>query len=121
MTMTINSNPNLFFWTNIQKNFLLSTTKKLLLLSFLWLIFSCNKKQDFNLESIKTPTGWGYTIKNNDKIIIKQSIIPVIPNQKSFESEAEALKVGKLVLDKLKHKTSPTITKKDLILLSIKI
>lgn len=119
MTMTINTNTK-FFWTNIRKNFLLGTSKKLVLLNFLWLIFSCNNKPDLNLESIKTPTGWGYTIKYNDKIIIKQSIIPVIPNQKSFESEEEALKVGNLVLDKLKQQTSPTITKKDLILLSIK-
>ena len=117
---TNNKNPK-FFWTNIQKNFLLGTAKKLVLLGLICLIFSCNTKPDLNLDSIKTPTGWGYTIKHNDKIIIKQSIIPVIPNQKSFESEEEALKVGNLVLEKLKQQTSPTITKKDLILLSIKI
>ncbi|RVT78577.1 DUF4907 domain-containing protein [Flavobacterium sufflavum] len=118
--MTINTNPK-FFRTNIRKNFLFNATKKLLLLIGFIIFFSCNNKQGLNLKSIKTPTGWGYIIKNNDKIIIKQSIIPVIPNQKSFESEEEALKVGNLVLQKLKQKTSPTITKKDLILLSIKI
>ena len=91
-----------------------------MLLSFLILFFACSKKDELNLESIKTPTGWGYVIKNNDRIIIKQSIIPVIPSQKSFETEQQALKVGNLVLQKLKDKTSPTITKKDLILLSIK-
>lgn len=119
MTMTINKNTK-FFWAKIQKNLSLHRTKKALILSFLWLIFSCNNKADFNLESIKTPNGWGYIIKNNDKIIIKQSIIPVIENQKSFKTEEEALKVGNLVLKKLKHKIAPTITKKDLILLSIK-
>ena len=91
-----------------------------MLLGFLMLIFACSKKEELNLESIKTSTGWGYVIKNNDRIIIKQSIIPVIPSQKSFETEQQALKVGNLVLQKLKDKTSPTITKKDLILLSIK-
>lgn len=91
-----------------------------MLLGFLMLIFACSKKDELNLESIKTSTGWGYVIKNNDRIIIKQSIIPVIPSQKSFETEQQALKVGNLVLQKLKDKTSPTITKKDLILLSIK-
>jgi len=91
-----------------------------MLLGFLMLIFACSKKEKLNLESIKTSTGWGYVIKNNDRIIIKQSIIPVIPSQKSFETEQQALKVGNLVLQKLKDKTSPTITKKDLILLSIK-
>lgn len=120
MTMTINSNPK-FFRTTIRKNFLLNTTKKYFLLISFLTFFSCNSPQDFSLESIKTPSGWGYVIKNNDKIIIKQSIIPVIQNIKSFESETEALKVGNLVLDKLKQQTSPTITKKDLILLSIRI
>lgn len=84
------------------------------------LLAACNNKQGLTLESMKTTTGWGYVIKNNDKIIIRQSIIPVIQNQKSFENKEEALKVGNLVLEKLKAKTSPTITKKDLILLSIK-
>ncbi|GGA78420.1 hypothetical protein GCM10008015_18900 [Flavobacterium palustre] len=74
-----------------------------------------------SLESIKTPTGWGYVIKKNDKIMIRQSIIPVIQDVKSFENEEDALKTGNLVLDKLKQQTSPTITKKDLILLSIRI
>lgn len=118
--MIINSNPK-FFWTNIQKNFSMNKIKTLILLSILMFLFACNKKDELSLESIKTQTGWGYVIKNNDRIIIKQSIIPVIPSQKSFENEQEALKVGSLVLQKLKDKTSPTITKKDLILLSIKI
>lgn len=119
MTMIINTN-NQFFWANVQKIFLYSTAKKLILLSCLLLLLACNKKQELILESIQTPTGWGYVIKNNDKIIIKQSIIPVIESQKSFKNEEDALKVGNLVLQKLKDKTSPTITKKDLILLSIK-
>lgn len=119
MITTTNTN-NQFFWANVQKNFLLTAAKKLMLLSFLMLLFACSKKDELNLESIKTPTGWGYVIKNNDKIVIKQSIIPTIESQKSFINEQEALKVGNLVLQKLKDKTSPTIKKKDLILLSIK-
>ncbi|HJR99437.1 MAG TPA: DUF4907 domain-containing protein [Flavobacterium sp.] len=109
-----------YFWNKIQKYFSLSSSKKIVLLIGFLILISCNSKEGLRLESIKTATGWGYVIKNNDKIIIKQSIIPVIQNQKSFQSETEALKVGNLVLEKLKSKTSPTITKKDLILLSIK-
>lgn len=119
MTTITNTNTK-FFWTQLQKNFLFNAAKKLILLSFLMLLLACSKKDELNLESIKTTTGWGYVIKNNDRIIIKQSIIPVIPSQKSFETEQEALKVGNLVLQKLKDNKSPTITKKDLILLSIK-
>ena len=119
MMMTTNKLSQ-FFRTNIRKNFLSNKTKFLVIVSCLLLFVACSYKQKLTLESIKTATGWGYVIKNNDKIIIRQSIIPVIQNQKSFENEKEALKVGNLVLEKLKAKTSPTITKKDLILLSIK-
>lgn len=70
---------------------------------------------------MKTPSGWGYYIINNEKIIIKQTVIPVISKNKSFRTEEEALKVGNLVLQKLKDDLSPTVTKKDLFLLAIKI
>ncbi|MCW2117846.1 DUF4907 domain-containing protein [Flavobacterium sp. 7A] len=73
------------------------------------------------LNSFKTSTGWGYTISQNKKIIIKQTIIPVIENNSSFKTESDALKVGQLVLEKLNNNISPTVTKNDLNLLSIKL
>ncbi|MFV8321454.1 DUF4907 domain-containing protein [Flavobacterium sp. LS2R12] len=121
MMMTINAT-NTFFWTTIQKNFYLLITKnKVLFLLGLFLFISCNKSENLILKSLKTPTGWGYYITNNGKIIIKQAIIPVISENKSFKTEREALKVGNLVLQKLKDDLSPTVTKKDLFLLAVKI
>lgn len=73
------------------------------------------------MQSIKTTNGWGYAITNNNKTIIKQTIIPVIGESKSFKTEQEALAVGQLVLEKLNSNNSPTITKNDLILLKIKM
>jgi hypothetical protein len=70
---------------------------------------------------MKVTNGWGYQITNNDILIIKQSIIPVISNSKSFKTEKEALAVGQLVVKKLNANNSPTITKNDLILLKIKM
>ncbi len=77
-------------------------------------------EENLKTEAIKTNNGWGYTITNNDKIIIKQTIIPVISNSKSFETKEDALAVGELVMQKLNADSSPTITKNDLILLKIK-
>lgn len=119
MTMTTNTKTQ-FFRKNFRKNSLFNTAILLILSSCLCLFLACNNTKELTLESLKTNNGWGYVIKNNDKIIIKQSIIPVIQTQKSFKNEEDALKVGNLVLEKLKARTSPTITKKDLILLSIK-
>lgn len=79
------------------------------------------KENNLNVAAIKINQGWGYVIKNNDKIIIKQTVIPVISENKSFQTEKEAMAVGQLVVKKLETNLSPTITKKDLILLKIRL
>ncbi|WP_242670260.1 DUF4907 domain-containing protein [Flavobacterium frigidimaris] len=109
--MTINTK-NQFFWILIQKN--------LLFLLLALLLTACTTKTPFKIESFKTTNGWGYTIINRDKILIKQSIIPVITETKSFTTQEDALKVGNLVIEKLNKNLSPTVTKNDLILLKIK-
>ncbi|MFH6946976.1 DUF4907 domain-containing protein [Flavobacterium sp. FlaQc-51] len=102
-----------FFWSKIQKNLLFL----LLVLQFT----ACVKHEKFKSTSFKTATGWGYTVAFKNKTIIKQSIIPVINDTKSFSTESDALKVADLVVDKLNQKISPTVTKNDLILLKIKL
>lgn len=85
------------------------------------LFASCAKKEALTAASFKTNSGWGYTIVYKEKILIKQSIIPVVSNAKSFETESDALKVAALVKQKLKQNLSPTVTKNELILLKIKL
>lgn len=113
MTMTINSTITKFFRKTFRKN---------LLFILLFLQFTaCLKKEILQAESIKTASGWGYTISYKNKILIKQTIIPVISETKSFSSEDDALKVAGLVVKKLNQNTSPSVTKNDLILLKIKM
>ena len=102
-----------FFWNIIQKN--------LLFIAFLLFFTACTKKEVLTANAFKTNSGWGYTISYKEKILIKQSIIPVISENKSFKTEDDALKVADLVKQKLKENLSPTVTKKDLILLKIKL
>jgi hypothetical protein len=112
---------NKFFWKQFQKN--LSYLFNLCIITFLLgllLFIFCEKKENLKLQSIKVNDGWGYVISSNKKIIIKQTVIPVISKYKSFQTEKEALTVGQLVLKKLETNLSPTITKNDLILLKIK-
>lgn len=61
------------------------------------------------LEVYRAGEGWGYNIFLGGKIIIKQDIIPAIQNSIPFHSEADARKVGQLVLEKLKKSEHPTI------------
>lgn len=111
MTMIINTKR--FFWRNIQKN--------LLLLCLVLQIVSCGKKEIYRTETFQTKSGWGYSILYKDKIIIKQSIIPVISDNKSFSTQEDALKTAYLVVEKLSQNLSPTVTKNELILLKIKL
>lgn len=111
MTMIINN--KLFFWSNIQKN--------LLLLCLVLQMASCGKKEIYKTEIFQTNSGWGYSISYKDKIIIKQSIIPVISDNKSFSTEEDALKTAHLVVEKLSQNLSPTVNKNELILLKIKL
>ncbi|WP_163408752.1 DUF4907 domain-containing protein [Flavobacterium ajazii] len=111
--MTINTSNLKFFRKLFRKN--------LLFITFFLLLISCSKKETLQAESIKTTSGWGYTISYKNKTLIKQIIIPVISEVKSFSSEEDALKVAHLVIKKLNQNTSPSVTKNDLILLKIKI
>lgn len=94
--------------------------KKILFILLFLQLLSCTKEQ-FNVETIETKQGWGYTISDGDKVLIKQTIIPAISKNKNFISEDDALKVANLAVKKLRQNKSPSITKKDLILLKIKI
>lgn len=121
MTMTTNSKSK-FFRKQLRKNS--SYIFNLFIISFLigLLIFIfCQKEKGLSLETIKVNQGWGYTITNNDRIIIKQTVIPVISEYKSFQTEKEAIAVGQLVIKKLSTNKSPTITKNELILLKIRL
>ena len=113
MTMIINTPKQIFFRKTFRKN--------LLFIVFFLHLTACSKKETLKAESIKTASGWGYTISYKDKILIKQTIIPVISETKSFSSENDALKVAGLVVKKLSQNTSPSVTKNDLILLKIKM
>lgn len=121
MTMTTNSNSK-FFRIQLQKNlsYIFNLFIILFLIGLLIFIF-CQKEKGLSLEPIKVNQGWGYTITNNDRIIIKQTVIPVISEFKSFQTEKEAMAVGELVLKKLNADKSPTITKNELILLKIRL
>lgn len=75
------------------------------------------QKENIQLKTYKTTIGWGYDIVKHDKIYIHQEIIPAIEGFKSFTTEAEAEKVGKLVIQKIKNKEGgglPQVTREEI-------
>ena len=75
-----------------------------------------NSKDAISIGSyaFKTTDGWGYCITLDNKIYIKQTIIPVIQGNKSFATEEDAEKVALLVVNKIKTHQKPTIFKEEL-------
>ncbi|WP_125722718.1 DUF4907 domain-containing protein [Flavobacterium ustbae] len=103
-----------------KKQFFSYILKNIIVLAFLFSA-SCTKRETLKTASFQTHLGWGYTIASKEKLLIKQTVIPAISNIKSFETEADALKVANLVKQKLQQNLSPTVTKNELILLKIKL
>lgn len=102
----------------------ISTSSVVKFIVLLWFCFhnvSCQKQNTLTVQTFKISKGWGYTIKKDNKILIKQSIIPVLPALRYFKNEDEALKVGHLVAERIKNNLAPGITRNDLILLKIEI
>ena len=68
----------------------------------------------YDLQVVKMEQGWGYAIRRDHKPFIYQETIPAIEGIKAFSDRRSAKKTGRLVLLKLKHNQSPTITKEEL-------
>ena len=68
-----------------------------------------------------TETGFGYSISHDNKLIIKQDIIPVIQSSHPFCDFNDAQKVAGLVKKKLMDKKAPNVSLKELKSLNIKL
>jgi hypothetical protein len=70
---------------------------------------------ELTVETFKTSNGWGYEIKIEGKTRIRQSVIPAVQGNLPFGSETEALRVGELVVQKMKRNEQlPTVSIKEL-------
>jgi hypothetical protein len=59
--------------------------------------------------------GWGYDIVVKEKTYIHQDRIPAVSGDKPFSSREDALKVGRLMMDKLKAgKFPPAVTYREM-------
>lgn len=80
-----------------------------------------NAGKDFSAEVFKTKNGgFGYLIKLNDLVIIKQEIIPAISKNVPFNTGEDALKTAGLVVQKIKNKKVPSVTVHELDSMDIK-
>lgn len=99
-----------------------SGIKFICLLFMVMLSCSCSHKQATQPQPavIAAGGGFGYTISIHNKVIIKQETIPAVAGDVVFCDSIDAVKVSRLVAQKLSKKQSPAITKQDLAQLKIK-
>jgi hypothetical protein len=62
------------------------------------------------LKTFQVGGGWGYDIRVGRDFAIHQDRIPAIPGNKPFINEAEALKAGRFIVEKLKKGKIPSFT-----------
>jgi hypothetical protein len=89
-------------------------------LAFLILLSFVSIKKGHNAvhyETFYTQHGWGYNIITKDKILIHQDVIPVLNEQKGFNSKWQAEKAAMLVIKKIKAKEFPQLTEPEIQLL----
>lgn len=81
----------------------------------IWIVTAkSHNPQHFESRVFKVMNGWGYDVLVNDTVIIHQESVPVLQKQQAFSQKDQAEKTAKLVIQKLKSGTLPTLTKFDL-------
>lgn len=87
-----------------------------------FVLLSCSPGAEPNLQGNVYPAGngFGYTIKANGKLLIKQSIIPAVEGNHPFCDSIDAAKVCDKVMEKIKQRKAPYITPEELKQLKIK-
>lgn len=91
-----------------------------IIISVLILIFGGPKKKypekseklSYNTFYIKS--GWGYDIIMNNRTIIHQELIPALTVQRGFEKKEDAEKAAQLVIQKIKNRQSPALSKNEI-------
>jgi hypothetical protein len=74
-----------------------------------------DKKVTLSVRAVKSDKSdtWGYEILIDNKVYIHQEYIPALEGKQSFKSKRDALKTGRAVMQKIKNKKSPTLSKEE--------
>ena len=76
---------------------------------------SPDDKLPLQLTAIQTSNGWGYEVYVDNKLYIKQENIPGVSGFQYFKTKEDALKIGNLIVEKMKHgKKFPAVSLEEL-------
>ncbi len=100
--------------------------KKIIFILLTFSLFACKEKNNavilnhfdgdtLNFEVTKIDTGWGYNIYKNNKLFIKQELIPAVNGHFLFKNAEDAAKTAMLVISKMSKKSGlPALTIEEL-------
>lgn len=103
---------------------MIAPIRNILLLVVVVLLGACTlsqskQKSNIELELVNQNDSWGYQIYIDDKLYIKQDMVPAVQGNVAFKNKAEANMVGNLVADKLRAHELPKVELRELRLLGI--
>lgn len=107
--------------TKYFRRFMIWTLPLVAGLVLLTVFSSRGEKKLLRLAPVQTPNGWGYRITIDNKPFIHQDCIPAVPGYLPFHDKDDAMRVGSLVMHKLRHQLSPAITRRELDSLRIRL
>lgn len=80
------------------------------------------QQNQYQVQVIRNPNGWGYDILNHGKPFIHQPTIPGVPGMVAFSSQEQARRVGERIVEKITQTEAlPTLTHEELRQLGVKI
>lgn len=87
-----------------------------------FVVLSCGPDAGPDLQGSVYPAGngFGYTIKANGRLLIKQGIIPAVKGNHPFCDSTDAARVCGKVMEKIRKRKAPYITPEELKQLKIK-
>lgn len=80
-----------------------------------------SKQEKLHCKAVLVENGYGYLIGCGHDTVVYQPYIPAIGRKLPFTTEEDALRVGEWVCQQITKKESPSVSKKELVLLGIKV
>lgn len=78
-----------------------------------FVLHSC-ETEPMTVTTFQVNGGYGYSIKHQGRILIKQENIPAIAKVQAFCTQEDAEKTGELVKDKILNHLSPSLSLEEL-------
>ncbi|WP_321517508.1 DUF4907 domain-containing protein [uncultured Bacteroides sp.] len=93
-----------------KKTIIYSIISLFAIIVILFVGINIKRSPKMELQVMTVKGGYGYQIKEGDRILIDQPVIPAISEEKAFKNRDDAQKVGELVMQRVKNHTDFSVS-----------